>query len=403
MSENHDQKADITVLKADGDADAKLVGRFMSYGSILDEENPVVSQNTLLLSILKQMKRKYRNSERSMLQLRTWEARAQAGKARADEVFIPETGFSTGMLTTRRIIGLLTHPKALRTDERVKDALLIAYHFDSDYIDDDLARLVSAINRGGVTGDTKSKVKVLKHGGSAGRDLMDTNGLHLPEGFGRLFMAAMDAGDGLKADKGRTKAAARRFVSSTFGQLLCGDTHIFHEVGLNGGLWNSIDSIAHKTHGSNGMRMPMGMGMDMTDCLRDYMACMDGMTRMDSQQYADMLAMYIWAHDLIAAVGDYGKSHGFLPRRWRGGMIFNGAAEDLAIWMSDHYGWLPDDADERLNDETYRMRNDDGTVSLTLQGAVLQMPDCKPNFGTSFKPVLTVRSQERGSEDLPWV
>ena len=46
MSENHDQKADITILKADGDADARLVGRFMSYGSILDEENPVVSQNT---------------------------------------------------------------------------------------------------------------------------------------------------------------------------------------------------------------------------------------------------------------------------------------------------------------------------------------------------------------------
>lgn len=394
MSENHNQKADITVLKADGDADARLVGRVMPYGSILDEENPVVSQNTLLLNILKRMKEKYRNSERSMLQLRTWEARAQAGKARADEVFIPETGFSTGMLTTRRIIGLLTHPKALRTDERVKDALLIAYHFDSDYIDDDLARLVSTINRGGVTGDTGSKVKVLKHGGSAGRDLMDTNGLHLPEGFGRLFMKAMGSADGLKADKGRAKAAARRFVSSAFGQILCGDTHVFHEVGLNGGLWDTIGTIASRTPGSldERIRMRTCMGVDPA-----YMA------EISDGEYADMLAMYIWAHDLIAAVGDYGRKHGFLPRRWRGGLIFNGTAEDLAIWMSDHYGWLPDDADERLNDETCRMRNDDGTVSLTLQGAVLQMPDCKPNFGASFKPVLTVRSQERGSEDLPWV
>lgn len=394
MSENHDQAGNVTVLKADGDADARLVGRFMSYGSILDEENPIVSGNTLLLSILKRMKEKYRNSERSMLQLRTWEARAQAGKARADDVFIPETDFGTSMLTTRRIIGLLTHPKALRTDERVKDALFISYDADSDYIDDDLAGLVSAINRGGVTGDPESKVKVLKYGGSAGRDLMDTSGLHLPEKFGDLFMAAMDAGDGLKADGGRAKAAARRFVSSTFGQLLCGDTHVFHEVGLNGGLWDTIGTIASRTPGSldERIRMRARRGFDPA-----YMAGMsDG-------EYVDMLAMYIWAHDLIAAVGNYGRRHGLLPRRWRGGLIFNGAAEDLAIWMGDHYGWLPDDADERLNDETCRMRNDDGTVSLALQGAVLRMPDGRPNFGASFKPVLTVRSQERGGEDLPWM
>lgn len=394
MSENHDQKADITALKASKDEDARLAGESMSFGDVLDEEDPIVGQNILLANVLKRMKEKYRNSERSMLQLRTWEARAQAGKARADDVFIPETGFSTSMLTTRRIIGLLTHPKALRTDERVKDALLIAYHFDSDYIDDDLARLASTINRGGVTGDTESKVKVFKHGGPAGRDLMDTNGLHLPEGFGCLFMKAMDAGDGLKADKRRAKAAARRFVSSAFGQLLCGDTHVFHEVGLNGGLWDTIGTLASRTPGSLDERIRMRACMGVSPA---YMA------EIGDGEYADMLAMYIWAHDLIAAVGDYGRKHGLLPRRWRGGLIFNGAAEDLAIWMSDHYGWLPDDADERLNDETYRMRNDDGTVSLTLQGAVLQMPDCKPNFGASFKPVLTVRVQERGGEDFPWM
>lgn len=402
MSENHDQKADITALKASKDEDARLAGESMSFGDVLDEEDPIVGQNILLANVLKRMKEKYRNSERGMLQLRTWEARAATGKARAHYVFTPDAGVGVDLLTTRRIIGLLTHPKELRTDERVKDALLIAGHAGSDYIDDGIADLVSVINRGGVTGDTESKVKVLQHGGSAGLSLLNTNGLRLPEGFGTAFASAWENhGNGLEEDRKRANAAAWRFVSNAFGHLDYIGSYVFHELRINGGLWNSIDSIAPKTHGSNGMRMPRGM--DMTDCLlRDYMACMDGMTRMDSPQYAGMLAMYIWAHDLIAAVGDYGRKHGFLPHGWRGGLVFNGTAEDLAIWMGANYGYLPDDSDEKLNDDTYRMHNDDGNVSLTLPGAVLWMPDGKPNFGPSFKPVLTVEHQECDSKDLPW-
>lgn len=402
MSENHDQTENSTALKASKDEDARLAGQFVSFGNVLDEEDPIVSQNTLLTNVLKRMKEKYRNSERSMLQLRTWEARAATGKVHAHYVFTPDSGVDTDLLTTRRIIGLLTHPKELRNDERVKDALLIAERIGSDYIDDDITGLVSAINRGGVTGDTESKVKLFHDGGPAGLSLLYTNGLHLPEGFGAVFASAWEnPGTGLEEDRRRANAAAWRFVSNAFGHLDYIGSYVFHELRLNGGLWNSIDSIAPGTHGSNGKSMPMGM--DMTDrLLHDYMACMDGMARMDSPQYADMLAMYIWAFKLIAVAGIYGRKHDFLPHGWRGGLIFNGTAEDLAIWMGANYGYLPDDSDEKLNDDIYRMHNDDGTVSLTLPGAVLQMPDGKPNFGPSFKPVLTVGHQECDSEDLPW-
>lgn len=401
MSENHNQTDNSTALKASKDEDAKLAGQFMFFSDVLDEEDPIVGQNALLTDVLKQMKKKYHNSERSILQLRTWEARAATGKARAHYVFTPDARVGVNLLTTRRIIGLLTHPKELRNDERVKDALLIAGHTGSDYIDDGIADLVSAINRGGVTGDTESKVKILQHGGPAGLNLLNTNGLHLPEGFGAGFASAWENhGNGLENDRKRANAAAWRFVSNAFGHLDYIGSHVFHELRINGGLWNSIDSISPRPHGNKWKRMPMGM--DMTDCLRDYMACMDGMTRMDSPQYVDMLAMYIWAFKLIVATGIYGRDHDFLPHGWRGGLVFNGIAEDLAIWMGANYGYLPNDSDEKLNDDTYRMCDDDGNVSLTLPGATLWMPDGTPNFGPSFKPVLTVGHQECDSKDIPW-
>ena len=387
MSEKHGNSGEITSLKANADDDTALMEPIMSYRSVLDEDNPIVNYNEILLGALERMKAKYHDSARSMLQLRRWETRARIqtrhGTIMPDEVFTGDKAVKPEMLTFRRIIGIITHPKDLSDDERVKDALLIAESKESDYISDDIVGLVSDINRSGVTGDTKAKVMLNKICGIAGRDIMGMKGIELPEGFGKSYASAVSLP--MPAGTEPAKEAARGFVRRVFHPVSM-ESIVFQEVTTGEGLWDRLPSLKSMNDGLESNRS----GAEIED--------------MDDIGYAHLLTMFICVHDMIEVIAERGRKQGFLPSGWQGGMIFAGTAEDLIRWIGRHCGFIkekgthllyvPNGGIEALLEDSRHEHNDDGTVDVPLSGAVLRMPDGRPNFGSAYKPMLLVGSQE---------
>lgn len=386
MSEKHGHSGNIASLKANVGDDTALMEPIMSYRSILDGENPIVNYNQILLGALERMKAKYHDSERSMLQLQRWEARAETqakhGTIMPDEVFTGGKAVSPKLLTFRRIIGIITHPKGLSDDERVKDAMLIADSNDSDYISDDIVSLVSDLNRSGVTGDTKAKVLLNKIGG-AGRDIMGMKGIKLPEGFEKSYASAISLP--MPAGTEPAKEAARGFVQRVFHPLYL-ESSVFQEVTTGEGLWDRLPSLNNMSNGIKSNRS----GAEIED--------------MDNIGYAHLLAMFICVHDMIEVIAGCGRKQGFLPSGWQGGVVFIGTAGDLIRWIGGHCGFIqgkgtcladvPDGGVEALLEDSRQEHNDDGTVDVSLSGAVLRMPDGRPNFGSAYKPMLLVGSQE---------
>lgn len=388
MSEKHGRSEKTAGLKANVADDAALMEPIMSYRSVLDGDNPIVDYNGILLGALERMKAKYHDSERAMLQLQAWQTRAKAetqyGTIMPGDVFTPDRDVSPESFTFRRIIGIISHPKALRDDERVKDALLIADSMGSDYISDRIAGLVADLNRSGTTGDAMSKLALYKHGGKVGRDILGTDGISLPKGFKASFMTALDGDLGMEADTRKTQEAAYGFVSRIFHPGSLG-SRIFQELTVGAGLWDRLPSLKRE-----------GSGREDSGDTRSGAEIED----MDETGYVNLLSMCIWIHDLIDFVAAYGKRKGFLPDGWRGGLIITGTAEDLMKWMAAYYGDVPDDSYEALDDASLQDHNDDNTVSIPLPEAVLRMPDGRPNFGSAFKPMLTVGPQ-RNDDDEP--
>ena len=387
MSEKHGHSGNIASLKANVGDDAALMEPIMSYRSILDGENPIVNYNEILLGALERMKAKYHDSTRSMLQLQRWEARAKTqtkhGTIMPDEVFTGDKAVKPEMLTFRRIIGIITHPKDLNDDERVKDALLIAENKESDYISDDIVGLVSDLNRSGVTGDTKAKVMLNKICGTAGRDIMGMKGIELPEGFEKSYASAVSLP--MPAGTEPAKEAARGFVRRVFHPVSM-ESSVFQEVTTGEGLWDRLPSLKSMNDGPELNRS----GAEIED--------------MDDIGYAHLLTMFICVHDMIEVIAECGRKQGFLPSGWQGGVIFTGTAEDLIRWMGRHCGfttekgthllYVPDGGMEASLEDSRQEHNDDGTVDVPLSGAVLRMPDGRPNFGPAYKPMLLVGSQE---------
>lgn len=387
MSEKHGHSGNIASLKANVGDDAALMEPIMSYRSILDGENPIVNYNEILLGALERMKAKYHDSAQSMLQLRRWEARAKTqtkhGTIMPDEVFTGDKAVKPEMLTFRRIIGIITHPKDLNDDERVKDALLIAESKESDYISDNIVGLVSDLNRGGVTGDTKAKAMLNKICGTAGRDIMGMKGIKLPEGFEKSYASAVSLP--MPAGTEPAKEAARGFVQRVFHPVSM-ESSVFQEVTTGAGLWDRLPSLKSMGDGIMSNRS----GAEIED--------------MDDIGYAHLLTMFICVHDMIEVIAECGRKQGFLPSGWQGGMIFTGTAEDLTRWMGRHCGfttekgthlsYVPDGGIGAVLEDSRQEHNDDGTVDVPLSGAVLRMPDGRPNFGSAYKPMLLVGSQE---------
>lgn len=387
MSEKHGHSGNIASLKANVGDDAALMEPIISYRSILDGENLIVNYNEILLGALERMKAKYHDSARSMLQLQRWETRAKTqtrhGTIMPDEVFTGDKAVKPEMLTFRRIIGIITHPKDLSDDERVKDALLIAESKESDYISDDIVGLVSDLNRGGVTGDTKAKVMLNKICGTAGRDIMGMKGIELPEGFEKSYASAISLP--MPAGTEPAKEAARGFVQRVFHPVSM-ESSIFQEVTTGEGLWDRLPSLKSMNDGPESNRS----GAEIED--------------MDAIGYAHLLTMFICVHDMIEVIAGCGRKQGFLPSGWQGGMIFTGTAEDLIRWMGMHCGfttekgthllYVPDGGIGAVLEDSRQEHNDDGTVDVSLSGAVLRMPDGRPNFGSAYKPMLLVGSQE---------
>ena len=388
MSEKHKPSRKATNLKANSGDDTALMEPIMSYRSVLDGDNPIVDYNEILLGALERMKAKYHDSARSMLQLRRWETRAEAevqyGTIMPSDVFVPDNAVSPDLLTFRRIIGIISHPGDLSDDERVKDALLIADSMGSDYISDRIAGLVSTLNRAGATGDAMSKLALYKHGGKVGRDILGTEGISLPKDFHTSLATAMDEDLRMEACTRESQEAAYEFVFRVFHPRYLG-SRIFQEVTAGEGLWDMIPSLqSANTVGKDAEDDRPGTEIE----------------DMDETGYANLLAMGIWIHDLIGFVAAYGKRKGFLPDGWQGGLIITGTAEDLMKWMAAYYGDIPDDSYEALNDASLQDHNDDNTVSIPLPEASLRMPDGRPNFGSAFKPMLTVGPQ-RNDDDEP--
>lgn len=387
MSEKHGHSENIASLKANVGDDTALMEPIMSYRSILDGENPIVNYNEILLGALERMKAKYHDSERGMLQLEKWEARAEAeaeyGTIMPGNVFTPDSSINPELLTFRRIIGIISHPKALRDDERVKDALLIADSMGADYISDRIAGLVADLDRSGATGDTMSKLALYRHGGKVGRDILGTEGINLPKGFKASFMTALGEDISMEAGNREAQEAAYGFVYRVFHPSSLG-SRIFQEVTARGGLWDRLPSLK----GANPME---------EDAESDRSGA--GIEGMEGTGYANLLAMCIWIHDLIGFVADYGKRKGLLPNGWRGGLIITGTAENLMKWMASYYGDIPDDSYEALNDASYQDHNDDNTISIPLPEAVLRMPDGRPNFGSAYKPLLTIGPQMNDDDE----
>lgn len=387
MSEKHGRSEKTAGLKANVADDAALMEPIMSYRSVLDGDNPIVDYNGILLGALERMKAKYHDSERAMLQLQAWQTRAKAetryGTIMPGDVFTPDRDVSPESFTFRRIIGIISHPKALRDDERVKDALLIAESKESDYISDDIVGLVSDLNRGGVTGDTKAKVMLNKICGTAGRDIMGMKGLELPEDFEKSYASAISLP--MPAGTEPAKEAARGFVRRVFHPVSM-ESSVFQEVTTGEGLWDRLPSLKSMNDGLESNRS----GAEIED--------------MDDIGYAHLLTMFICVHDMIEIIAECGRKQGFLPSGWQGGMIFTGTAEDLIRWMGRHCGfttekgthllYVPNGGIGALLEDSRQEHNDDGTVDVSLSGAVLRMPDGRPNFGSAYKPMLLVGSQE---------
>ena len=387
MSEKHEHSEEITSLKANVGDDTALMEPIMSYRSILDGDNPIVNYNEILLGALERMKAKYHDSARSMLQLQRWDARAKAqtrhGTIMPDEVFTGGKAVKPEMLTFRRIIGIISHPKDLSDDERVKDALLIAEINNADYINDDIADLVSDLNRGGITGDTRAKVMLHGIGGTAGRDIMGMKGIGLPEGFEKSYASAVSLP--MPAGTEPAKEAARGFVRRVFHPVSM-ESSIFQEVTTGEGLWDRLPSLKSMGDGIMSNRS----GAEIED--------------MDAIGYAHLLTMFICVHDMIEIITGCGRKQGFLPSGWQGGMIFTGTAEDLIRWMGKHCGfttekgthllYVPNGGIGAVLEDSRQEHNDDGTVDVSLSGAVLRMPDGRPNFGSAYKPMLLVGPQE---------
>lgn len=387
MSEKHEHSEEITSLKANVGDDTALMEPIMSYRSILDGDNPIVNYNEILLGALERMKAKYHDSARSMLQLQRWDARAKAqtrhGTVMPADVFTGGKAVKPEMFTFRRIIGIITHPKDLSDDERVKDALLIAEINNADYINDSIADLVSDINRGGIIGDTRAKVMLHGIGGSTGRDIMGTKGIELPEGFEKSYASAISLP--MPADTEKTKEAACGFVQRVFHPVSM-ESSVFQEVTTGEGLWDRLPSLKSMGDGIMSNRS----GAEIED--------------MDAIGYAHLLTMFICVHDMIEIITGCGRKQGFLPSGWQGGMIFTGTAEDLIRWIGRHCGftqekgthllYVPNGGIGALLEDSRQEHNDDGTVDLPLSGAVLRMPDGRPNFGSAYKPMLLVGSRE---------